>query len=248
MPLYRERAIVLRQGELSGADRLISFLTEGQGKLKAVARGARRPKSRFGGSLEPLNLVELVFFYQPQRPVLARLRGCELIEGFLRLRSDYGRLLRGFYLLELAEGLFQEGASSPEGFSVLEEGLRALDKGEAEPDLIRWACTWKILKCLGFGPRVEACVVCRSSRALQVFNPGLGGCLCEGCMGPDRGGLALGAEARRWLLRLESHRLGELKPGMLEARPLAEVARAVGLYVEHVLERPLRSARLLSDT
>ncbi len=246
MPVYREQAIVLGHHDLSGADRIIIFLTEGRGKVKAVAKGARRPKSRFAGCVEPLSLVEMGYFTQPQRTTLARLNHSELIEAFSSLRDDYDRLLRGFYVVELADVLLKEGVAVPACFEHVAGALRALDEG-GDGDLVRWGCAWRLLAALGYKPNLSTCVVCKGEKTLETFNPGLGGCLCPGCRTPDRDGLPLSAGAidhLRLLWDLSWQDVGHMKPsGSIRA----EVGRVVELYLNQHLDRRLKSAELLVD-
>lgn len=247
MALFRERAIILRHQELSGADKIVTFLTAGQGKVKVVAKGARRPKSRFSGSLEPLSLVELVYFAQPQREVLARLNQCEVLEAFDSLRDDYGRLVRGLYLMELADALLKEGVTVTSCFENLLGSLEALRDGVDE-ELVRWGCAWRLLNSLGYSPTLSACVVCRATVGLEAFNPGLGGCLCSGCRTPQRDGLALSSGARASLLRLGELAWDKMGRLALTGPTRQEVGRVVEAYLRQYLDRKLKSEDLLEES
>jgi DNA repair protein RecO (recombination protein O) len=244
--LFRERAIVLRHQELSGADKVVTFLTLGRGKVKVVAKGARRPKSRFVGSLEPLSLVELVYFLQPQRDALARLNQCEVLESFDSLRDDYDRLVRGLYLMELADTLLREGVSVPGCFDNLLGALGALKDG-VDGELVRWSCSWRLLNALGYSPSLSACVACRGREGLVTFNPGLGGCLCRDCQRPAGDGFALSSGARESLLRLVElpwERVGRLS---LTGPMRQEVGRVVEAFLRQYLDRKLKSESLLEE-
>ncbi|MDV2479302.1 MAG: DNA repair protein RecO [bacterium] len=247
MPVYREKAIVLRHQDLSGADKIITFLTLGRGKVKAVAKGARRPKSRLAGTLESLSIVEMIYFIQPQRSSLARLNQCELLEPFGNLRSDYDLLIRGLYLAELADTMLKEGSPVPVCFEQLAGALRAMDEG-GDGELVRLGCTWRLLAALGYGPSLNACVVCRGENDLAAFNPGLGGCLCEACRTPDRDGLSLSHGAIRHLRLLGELSWQQLRRLKLTAPLKAEIDRVVEAHLNQHLDRRLKSAALLVET
>ena len=244
MPVYRDRAVVLRHQDLAGADKLVTFLTRDHGKVKTVAKGARRPKSRFAGSLELLSHVEMVYFLQPERPALARLNGCEAVEVFDSLRADYDRLIRGLYLVELADAFLEEGVPLQASFENLVGALGVLNEG-ADGDIVRWGYTWRLLSDLGYSPSLDACIICRQETNLVVFNPGLGGCLCEGCRLPERDGLSLHPGARESLRLLGSlpwYKVGRLTlTGIL--RP--EVGCIVEAYLRQHLGRQLKTAAFL---
>lgn len=245
MPEIRDQAIVLKHHELSGADKVITFLTENNGKLKAAAKGARRPKSRFSGSLEPLSRVELVCYLQPERDVLARLTQCEVTEPFDALREDYDRLMTGLYLLELADSLLKEGVPVPRCFTDLALALEAL-AGGLDKELVRWGFTWRLLKELGYSPSLANCVVCRSQEDLVAFNPGLGGCLCSGCRSPERDGFSITAGARESLRRLGDIPWAKLGRLSLSGEMRREVSRVVEAYLLQHLDRQLKSAAFLN--
>ena len=88
MPLKESEAIILRSYPLGEGDRLVSFLSRSTGRLRGVARGARRPKSRFGSTLEPLSHIR-IWFYERETRDLVRINQCELIRSFLATQRDY---------------------------------------------------------------------------------------------------------------------------------------------------------------
>ena len=88
MPLRESEAVVLRSYPLGEADRLVSLLSRSMGRIRGVARGARRPKSRFGSTLETLSHIQ-VWFYERETRELVRINQCELLESFLDVQKDY---------------------------------------------------------------------------------------------------------------------------------------------------------------
>ena len=102
MPLCETEAIVLRTHRLSEADKIASLFTRQLGRLRAVARGASRPKSPYGGTLEPLSYVRLWIFDRENRDLL-HLNSAEIMESFFDMQKDYRVQLAAHYLAEVAE-------------------------------------------------------------------------------------------------------------------------------------------------
>ena len=91
MTLFKTRAIVIKSINLSESDRIITFMTENQGKVKCVAKGARKIKNRFWGALEPMSLIHLIYFGKEHQN-LFRLNHSDIIESFQTIRDDFNKL------------------------------------------------------------------------------------------------------------------------------------------------------------
>ncbi|HIE79454.1 MAG TPA: DNA repair protein RecO, partial [Nitrospinaceae bacterium] len=108
MALYNTRALVIKSINLSESDRLVTFMTENQGKVKCVAKGARKVKNRFWGALEPMSLIHLIYFGKEHQS-LFRLNHCDIIESFQTIRDDFDKLYTGVYFLDLIDSMILEG-------------------------------------------------------------------------------------------------------------------------------------------
>ena len=108
MATYRERGIVLRTWKLGETDRILSLLTAGRGKVRAVAKGVRRPGSRFGGRLEPYSLVDLQLY---EGRSLDGINQAELVAPHAAVREEWGRSAAAAVMVELVDGVAQEGAA-----------------------------------------------------------------------------------------------------------------------------------------
>ena len=107
MPLRETEAIVLRTYRLGEAEKIASLFTRQLGRLRAVAKGAQRPKSRYGGSLEPLSYVRIEIYERENRDLL-RLNSVEIIESFFSMQADYRVQLAAQFLAEVGERLLPE--------------------------------------------------------------------------------------------------------------------------------------------
>ncbi|MDP8954893.1 MAG: DNA repair protein RecO [Actinomycetota bacterium] len=237
MGLYRERGIVLRTIKLGEADRIVTLVTEGHGKLRAVAKGVRRTKSRFGARVEPLSHVALLCY---EGRSLDTITQAEALEHFRPVREDLGRLSRGLCLLEVVDSVVQEGDEDPRLYQMLLGALRALAAGEAP--LLVPAFFWKLLAQQGFRPSLDACATCGAAgaEALEAFDPGEGGVLCRSC----RRGTRITPDALALLRRiLGGDLVGVLAEGASPAG--AELEHLATRAIEHHLERRLRAPGLL---
>ena len=108
MALYKTQAIVIKSINLSESDRLVTFFTKNYGKVKCVAKGARKAKNCFWGSLEPMSLIHLIYFGKETQS-LYRLNHADIIESFQSIRDDFAKLYKGVYFLELIDSMILEG-------------------------------------------------------------------------------------------------------------------------------------------
>ena len=235
MAIYREVGIVLRTIKLGEADRIVTLVTEGRGKVRAVAKGVRKTKSRFGGRLEPLTHVSLQLYEGRNLDTITQ---AETLESFRHVREDLDRLGRASTLLEAVDAVVQEGEEDPRLHQMLLGALRTLDTQPAP--LVVPAFLWKLLSHTGFRPMLDECALCGEPEPLVAFDLHEGGVLCRSCARGTRvtpEGLAL---------------LRRILGGDLVA-VLAEPASAAGYEVEHLatraveahLERRMRSVGIL---
>jgi DNA repair protein RecO (recombination protein O) len=241
MPLYKEQGIVLRSMKLGEADKIVTILTQGSGKVRAVAKGIRRTQSKFGARLEPLTHVSLLLY---QGRNLDTVTQAEIISPFLRIRRDFELIAAGETMLEAADKVAEDHERNVPLFLLLVKGLRALDDGPRDPAAVAESYLLKLLSLSGFHPALSGCALCGSPGPLEWFSAGHGGAMCDGCAGQDAGRVA--EPAVRWLddlARVDLPGAGDMTP----PSDLRREARAM-LYgfVEYHLERRMRSFTLLS--
>ena len=123
MGLYRDQGIVLRTWRLGESDRIVNLLTERHGKVRAVVKGVRKTKSRFGARLEPMVHCSLLFYEGRELDIVTQ---AEVVEFFRPVREDLGRLSKAASLLEATDQVCQERHANPRLFAMLLGGLRAL--------------------------------------------------------------------------------------------------------------------------
>jgi DNA repair protein RecO (recombination protein O) len=127
--LYHDRGVVLRTYRLGEADKIVAILTRGHGKVRAVAKGVRKTKSRFGGRLEPASHVDLLLY--EGRGELDIVSQAETIDHFRPLRDDLDRLGRAVTMLEVADQLSLEREANAQLYGMLVGALRTLASQDA---------------------------------------------------------------------------------------------------------------------
>jgi len=241
--LFRDKGVVLRTYRLGEADRIVVFLTERHGKVRAVAKGVRRTTSKFGARLEPLTHVDLLLWQG--RSDLDIVNQVEVLNAFRLIREDLGRMPRGIALLEVTDQMAQERHPDPRLYSMLVGALGALADERSDPTLLAPAFFLKALVLEGAGPVLEACAACGEpdgSVELVAFDLVAGGTLCRA----HRSGRSMSPAALTLLGRI----LGGDLAGVLAGPPppaADEVAELATEAMEAHLDRRIRSVRSTAD-
>jgi DNA repair protein RecO (recombination protein O) len=237
--LYHDRGVVLRTYKLGEADRIVAILTRGHGKVRAVAKGVRKTKSRFGGRLEPASHVDLLLY--EGRGELDIVSQAETLDHFRPLRDDLDRLGQAVAMLEAADQLSLEGEPNRRLYDMLVGALRTL--ADRQAPLVVPAFLLKALALEGFRPEVDACVACGEPGPLVSWAMEEGGLRCAA----HRLGPAVSTDAVAVLRDILGGRLGAAL-GETRAPVVSEVDRLVVMAFEHQLERRLRSVSALHPT
>ncbi len=239
MSLFRDRGVVLRTYRLGEADRIIVFLTERHGKVRAVAKGVRKTTSKFGARLEPLTHVDLLLWQG--RSDLDIVNQVEVLDSFRTVREDLARMPRGMALLEVTDQMAQERHPDPQLFAMLVGALRALAEEHADPTLLAPAFFLKALVLEGAGPVLDECAACGEPDGtveLVAFDLVAGGTLCRA----HRSGRHMSPTALELLRRI----LGGGLAAVLSGPPppgADEVAELATEAMEAHLDRRIRSVR-----
>jgi DNA repair protein RecO (recombination protein O) len=235
MGLYRDHGIVLRTYKLGEADRIVSLITKDHGKVRAVAKGVRKTKSRFGGRLEPTRHVSLLLYEGRELDIISQ---AETVDHFRPVREDLDRLTRATAMLEAVDQIAQEQEVNPRLYQMLLGALRTLAANDTV--LIVPAFFWKLLALEGLQPLLDACVTCGSEDDLVAFDVDEGGVLCRGC----RRGSAVSAEALAIMQQILGGQLGAAL-NLPASSATHEVEHLATRALEHHLERRLKSVTLL---
>ncbi len=236
-------AIVLRHHDFGEADRLLVLYARGQGKVRALAKGVRRIRSRKAGHLQPLTAVRLLL---AQGRDLAIVTQAEAIATFPALRGDLTRYTYAAYAAELADKFTFEGEDHPGLYRLLFDTLHRLET-HPDIDLVVRYYEMRLLDLAGFRPELQHCTVCGESiqPEPQFFSPARGGVVCPRCGANTPGALPVSTDALRYLRHFQRSSF----QGASRAHPAAaihqEMERVMHGYLTAVLERRLNAPAFL---
>lgn len=250
MPLHESEAIVLHSYPLGEADRLVSFLSRTMGRMRGVAAGARRPKSRFGSTLERLSHIRIWFFERETRE-LVRINQCEIIESFVGAFRDYDSSVGLSLFSEVTQAVLPEKEASDPNFRLLLLCAQTVKRtGKIEPSLAYFTL-WTV-KLGGWLPPLDTCSRC--SRVLQgqpasaqvaYFSPASSAVVCANCRKP--GMRTIGPPVLAAMRRMLSERLDRLADDAVPPRTAKELTEIMLDVIEHQIDRKLASRELLES-
>ncbi len=240
MRLYRDRAVVLRQHKLGEADRIVTLLTRDHGLVRAVAKGVRRTRSKFGSRLEPFAHIDVQLHPGRNLDIVTQVVS---IDAFATdIVNDYGRYTCGCAILETAERLAGEERNPMPALQRLTVGaLRAVADGSRSRELVLDAYLLRAMGIAGWAPAITECARCAAPGPHRAFHVAAGGSVCVHCrpsgsVTPPQGVLDL---------------MAALHDGDWEfanGSPAGHRSQASGLVAAHLqwhLERKLRTLPLV---
>ncbi len=247
MPLHSTEAIVIGGHDLAEADRIVVFYTKAFGKVRAVAGGARRIRTRFGGNLQLFTQGQLVYFERPNR-TLHKINEFAVVRSHQALRQDLDRLALGSTAVEAVTVGVEDEEIQPDLYQLLADGLDLLGES-ARPALMLQGFLLHLLRLLGYRPELSECVRCRSavpSHADAHLSPSQGGLLCVGCL-PGIADVVPASSAVLGFLRgASASTLRVIDRVIVLPQALQEVSEILQAFLRYVLGRPLRSADFLA--
>jgi len=245
MPLRESEAIVLRSYPLGEADRLVSFLSRSVGRLRGVARGARRPRSRFGSTLEPLSHIRIWFFERETRE-LVRINQSELIESFLEVQRDYAAGVALALVSEVTEAVLPEREPADAAFRLVLVTARALRQIAKVALPLAYFNLWTV-RLGGWLPPLDRCARCgRELGGQTAYGSAMhAGLACRECRQP--GMRAISVEGLALARRMLAEKLEQLAEQDWPTAPLNELNAYLLDLIEHQIERKLASRKLLES-
>ncbi len=242
---YQVEALIIRKIKLGEADRIISLYTPEMGKIEAVAKGVRRPKSKMAGHLELLT---------HSRIRLARGRnldtiiGSETLEGYLALKNDLWLTSCGLYIAELVNQFAPERVSDPGLFHLLMDTLTWLSAGAGTELILRYF-ELSLLHRTGYRPQLQTCVAC--GNVLKPVNNAFcsiaGGILCPDCSLNSPSGFPISVDAIKVLRLFQKSDYEIVSRLKINAELYAELKSVLGSYIRFLLEREVKSAAWLDS-
>ena len=240
--LYRCEAIVLARMDFGEADRILTLYSRQHGKLRVIAKGARRPVSRLGPHLEYFSRTKLMLARGRELDVVT---GAETEDAHLAIRDDLDAFGHASHMVEVLARLTEDRQENATVYDLLARSLRLLADG-VDPFHVTRHYEMGLLALLGFRPELYHCIECRTrlTQAPHRFALGLGGFLCDACRALDPTARLVSVDAQKYLRAVDRGGLSATVQ-IHVADPLrAELEGLLGAYLRHVAERDLGSLRV----
>ena len=234
----KTEAIVLRSIRYGEADRILHLYSRTRGRLGAIAKGARKPRSRFGGRLEPFFRLDLLL--HEGRGDLLTVTGVTTLDGYPRLRASGPALSAGARACDAVLRLLDSTDPNQPAYNLLARYLSLLDdSSQPRAAALEAALSFRLKLALaaGFAPELAACTSCGEGDHLVGFSGAAGGVVCASC---EAGSFELSQDAHAFMLEALAKPLSEAPEA--EPRALRQVERAVGETLEHHAHVQLRAA------
>jgi len=241
--IYKTEAIVLRHINLGEADRILTLYTPNMGRLRAVAKGARRPKSKLGGHLETLTHSALMLSRGRNLDIITQ---AQTIDSFLPLRGDLWRSSMAVYAAELVNQFTAERVENYPLYKLFLNTLHWICEAQDLELTLRYF-ELKSLTHLGYKPELDQCIGCKTALEpiRNFFSASGGGVLCPQCRGkePLARPVSLNAlKVMRFIGKSDYIKAGKLKLNVELSRELEQLMR---YYIRYLLEREVKSVEFL---
>ncbi len=239
---YREQGIVLRTYKLGEADRIVLILGRDAGLVRAVAKGVRKPTSKFGGQLEPFNLVDLQLYRGKNLHTITQ---AQLLLGYAGpLAENYGAFTAAKVLAETTQKLTEGNELADTGiFDLLHGALGALVARRHPEQLVVASFLLRLMRLAGWDPVLRGCAGCGSTGPARSFLIEAGGTVCASCSGGA--GIPLSAETTQLVEALMEGRWEGTQNATAHER--AAAGRVAGAWAQYHLEQRLRSLAFLES-
>jgi len=254
---YQTEGIILKQTKLGEFDKIVTIYTPEHGKLRAVAKGACRPKSKLGGNVEPLTHSLMLMAKGRNLDIVTQ---SQTIDGFLALKSNLWRMACGLYVLELIDSFAVEGGENRPLFDLLLEILQQLSEPDSSEIALRYF-ELHLLHYLGYRPQLHRCVDCDSplKPVVNFFSLSKGGLLCPHCNSEEnrrheqieaisaRPSIPLSVEALKVLRLWQSCDYDTARRVRVKPELSGELERVLCDYIRYILQRELKSLTWLRE-
>ncbi len=255
--LAKTEAVVIKSMKYRDTSKIVTFYTRQYGKLKGIAKGARRANNKFGSSLEPFSRVDLVVYKKENRD-LHLVSQCDSIESFRRIPEDLDRISSGLSVLELVDQITHGEDEHAALFELLVETLLALNAAERNSQSLRRAFTLRCAALFGYTPALDVCSECGRSMlagedfALVGFQPASGAVVCTQCRrktGPLPGMVTIEGATLNTLQRFLSLPMEQIPAITYTERTGNELDETLRLYFRYHFDqaRELRSMKVFKS-
>lgn len=236
---YKTEAIIIKKTKLGEADRILTFYTPHLGKIQAVAKGVRRPRSKMSGHLELIthSMVPLA-----RGKNLDIVTGSQTINGFLAIKNNLELISYALYITELINKFTGDNIENYPLFKLFLETLKQLDKGSNNEFVLRYF-ELHLLDYAGYRPQLQHCVLCRSilEQTTLSFSPKSGGILCPNCGNSNLLTYNISHNNLKLLRLLQDCDYETVDRLEAKQQPNYEIEWIMRNYMRYLLEREIKS-------
>ncbi|SKC79538.1 DNA repair protein RecO [Maledivibacter halophilus] len=244
--IYKTDAVVLRKNKISEADVILTLFTRKLGKIRAVAKGGRKPKA----SLSPASHI-FVFgeFVLVKGKELDRISSADIHESFYSIREDLSKLAYASYFAELCDTVTVEGVTNNRLFDTFLKALSLITHVEDNFELIKLAFQLKLLDYSGFRPELTKCIECNGKKFKKIrFNIEQGGIICDNCFNKSKGNVILidltMVKIMRYILKTDIITISKIKLNPLTINRLSYIIDKYILF--HLQRKSFKSLEFLN--
>lgn len=244
MKTHISPAVIMRVKDLGESDLLVTFFTTQKGRLKGIAKGARKSRKRFVNALDLFSLVSLEYTPRRQGDLLL-LHSAKLIDAYSGLRADYSSLSKASYMIELTEILFPPGVAEQGMFELLTLSFDALSRGEKSGS-IPLVFEFKAMSLGGYRIDTSRCALCRrpyQGEGTAVFRQERGGIACLRCAQPSAISPSLRPESVKTIQTFQDRPFQEAIALQVGEGTVQELKAVLKLHREYRLEKKLRTSK-----
>lgn len=241
--VYQTEAIIIKRTKLGEADRILTLYTPDLGKLKAVAKGTRRPNSKLGGHVELLTHSLLMLARGRNLDIITQ---AQTISNFLPLKDNLDRISCGLYVSELVDSFTAEHIENRRLFDLLLSTLHQLSRADNGAPVLRYF-ELHLLDYLGYRPQLHHCAGCGSplQPATNCFSSSQGGALCHDCGYHEPVSRSLSLNALKVLRLWQNSDYATASRVRISPELSSEMEQVMREYIKYLLERQLKSTAWL---
>ena len=247
MQLRKTDAVVIYRADFGESDLLVTLYTPDLGKVKGIAKGAKRSKRRFVNNLQPFSYIRVLF--AEGRGGLIRVDEADMIQPFFRISDDISKVLYGSYFLEMVKEMTGEKEANPPLFELVVTFLTLLNDAPVREEYPR-VFELRFLDLLGYRLRVTECSICNEQLPLADgawFSFRHGGAVCQGCHINAQGAVAISGETLQAMEQALMMDLAGVEGIRFSPQVLAEGREILPRFVQHQLGKGLKSLRVMEE-
>ena len=244
MHSIKTSGIIIKRSNFGEADRILIILTDRLGKIKAMAKGVRKIKSKMAGSLEPYMLVDLQLH---EGKTFYIVTGASIIEEYKNIHSQIKKTAQAYFVGELIDKFLEESHKNETIFEISKQIFSAIENDEK--DLVISAYQLKIVEAAGFKPELYNCLHCKDklSRGNNFWDHIEGGVICRICQQKFHHGDKVSDEAIKALRFIEQNSFQNIGKLKLDQKTENEVDKILLEYIKNILERDIKSRKFLNQ-